>query len=88
MPKRNEDERRVADAFHAVVREEINRRRGNPDRLSGRKVSLAVSPNNPNLVADAAARRKVPTLAAVLKYGAALGVEAHELVYRVQRRLT
>ena len=88
MPKRNENERRIADVFHAVVREEIDRRRGKPDRLSGRKVSLAITPGNPNLVADAAARRKLPTLPVILGYGKALGMGAHELIYRVERRLS
>jgi len=87
LPKRNESERLVADAFHVVVRDEIDRRRGKPDRLSGRKVSQAISPNNPNLVADASARRKLPSLAAILDYARALGIGGHELVYRVEKRL-
>jgi len=76
------DKRDVATVFWGTVIEEAKAR-----RRSLRSVSLAVADGAPGLIDEAMRTKRSPTLPTILKVSDALGLEAHELIYRVQRRI-
>lgn len=84
MPKRlSEDDRKIGEAVFAVVKEEADRQ-----QRSLRSLSLAISPNAPNLLLEWRRTGRIPGLPSLFRLAKELEMPAHHIVREVERALS